>query len=415
MPVYVEKIKDKKTGKMVDKIVDGKKQYFIRTYVEDELGNSKQITRHNKDWIGNTGKKEAEREEGRLINNHNISNIQKDKNITLSNLKSKYLESIKLKIDKDTLKAKTTKLNHFCENDSTNQVKTYPDKNIKLFDKENYKKWQEQMLKKKYKKNKHSQKPFPYSIKHLNNIHNEICSMLDYGITEGYCKINFAKQAGKFGTSKEIKMSKMDKTYETIDFDEYKRLLSVSKNDLKYNTYFDLAFTRGPRPGEIRAFKVKDFDNQKKQLMVNHTMSKNNKLKEPKTASSKAPIDLDDELNNKIKLLIDKLKQQSGFNEEWYLFGNENPISSHALEYARDKYFKLANIDKYLRLHDFRHSCATWLFSIGVPITVISKILRHANIKETMKTYTHLLNKDYENSLDFINNFKIQDQKQDQK
>jgi integrase len=36
-------------------------------------------------------------------------------------------------------------------------------------------------------------------------------------------------------------------------------------------------------------------------------------------------------------------------------------------------------------LQMFRHSCATWLFSVKIPITVISKVLRHANVNETMK------------------------------
>ncbi len=66
MPIYEEMIKDKKTGKKIPKMVDGKKQYYIRTYIKDEFGNSKQITRHNPDWLGKVGKTEASREENRL-------------------------------------------------------------------------------------------------------------------------------------------------------------------------------------------------------------------------------------------------------------------------------------------------------------------------------------------------------------
>lgn len=412
MPIYTEKCKDKKTGKMIDKLVDGKKQYYVRTYVIDEFGNSKQVTRHNKKWLGRDGEKEANRVEVVLRNEYIIS-PQQNRKITLKEGMELYLKFIETRVDEDTYKAKKIMLEHFCEIDKTNQITTYPDKCITLFNKTIYANWQMQMRKKTYTK-KNANEKNNISVEHLNRIHNNIVKMLDYLIDEGLCKTNFAKQCGKFGTPKEIKMSKLNKLYETIDFNEYKRLLGVSSNNLKYNTYFHLEFTRGPRTGEIRAFKVKDYNSSKKQLMVNHTMSKYNKLKDPKTASSKAPIDLDDELDKKIKLLINQLKQCEGFNEEWYIFGNENPISSNALQYARDKYFKLANINKHLRLHDFRHSCATWLFSIGIPITVISKILRHADIKETMKTYTHLLNDDYKKGLDIINNFVKQDQKQDQ-
>ena len=41
MPVYEERDK-----------VNGQKRYYIRTYVEDTFGNRKQITKHNKKWIG---------------------------------------------------------------------------------------------------------------------------------------------------------------------------------------------------------------------------------------------------------------------------------------------------------------------------------------------------------------------------
>lgn len=403
MPVYAEKEQ-----------IYGQKRWYIRTYVTDENGKSKQITRHNKNWIGRDGKKEAEWEENRLKNDI-IQLKPKPKNITLEEGEIKYLNFLKGKVDNDTLKAKEKKLNHFCKIDTTNQVDTYPNKQIIKFNKEIYIIWQMQMKRKKYTKNKYSEKYFNFSIKYLNSIHNEICNMLDYLIVEGLCNINFAKQAGPIGTPKEIKMSKKEVNHTVIDYNEYLKLLEVSKDNLKYNTYFDLSFTRGPRPGEVRAFRVCDYNSKNKQLMVNFTMSKDNKLKEPKTASSKDLIDLDDTVNNKINLLIENLKKQKDFNENWYIFGGKKPISSHALDYAKDKYFKLAGINKHMKIHNFRHSCATWLFSIDVPITIISKILRHANIKETMKTYTHLLNKDYQKGLNTIDSFRIINQKQDQK
>lgn len=397
MPVYEEKEK-----------VDGQKRYYIRTYVEDEFGTKKQITRHNKVWVGREGKKQAEYEEVKL-KNESAPIIKKIKKyISLKEAMELYLASIQSKIDEDTLKGKKTMLRHFCDTDKTNQVTTYPDRPINSFNKEIYSKWQKQMREKIIKKDKH------FSISYLNDIHNTICSMLNYLINENYCQFNFANQAGRFGTTKEIKMEKVHKPFKTINFDEYKRLMRVSNNNLKYNTYFNLSFTRGPRPGEIRAFRICDYDEEKKQLMVNHTMSKDNKLKEPKTPSSKAPIDLDDEVNDKIKKLICELRKNERCNDNWFIFGGEGPISSNALDHAKNKYFKLGNINKHIRLHDFRHSCATWLFSINIPITVISKILRHANIQETAKTYTHLLNEDYVNCLKIIENHLKQDQKQDQ-
>jgi len=164
-------------------------------------------------------------------------------------------------------------------------------------------------------------------------------------------------------------------------------------------------FTRGPRVGEIRAFQVCNYDYINSRIKVEHTMAKGNVLKEPKTSSSKEWIYLSDNLNRKINNLINGLKKQDEFDNSWFIFGGKNPISEHAINYNKDKYFKIANIDKKISIHKLRHSCATWLHSIGIDIAVISKILRHSNIGVTLETYTHLFEDDYLKALEKINKY----------
>lgn len=393
MPVYEEKKKR-----------EGKTQYYIRTYVKDENGNTKQITRHNKTWLGRNGKFEAQKEENRLKSNGlEEEKENKKKAITLAELEEEFLEHISSKADIDTLEANRILLNHFCQYDNTGQVKTFPNKYAHLVDENMLETWQQQMINKTYMKGKHKIK---LSIKRLNAIHNAVCRMFDFAMNKGYCTKNVARIIDKFGTYKEQK-GYGKRNYTVIDYAEYLKLLDVSKDNKKINTYFDLSFRRGVRPGEIRAFRVCDYNSEKMELMVNHTLSKKNKLKQPKTSSSKAPIKLSEELNQKIQELITILSKNPRFNNQWFIFGGEKPISSHALDYNKDKYLKLAGIDKHLRLHDFRHSCATWLFSINVPITVISKILRHASTDETLKTYVHLVEKDYNLYLKSIDEYDL--------
>ena len=76
MPVYEEKEK-----------VNGQKRYYIRTYVTDEFGKRKQITRHNKTWIGRDGYWLAYQEESMLKS----KKINKHENITLKELYNEYL------------------------------------------------------------------------------------------------------------------------------------------------------------------------------------------------------------------------------------------------------------------------------------------------------------------------------------
>lgn len=79
MPVYEEK-----------ETVNGQKRWFVRTYVTDEFGNSKQVTRHNKNWIGRDGKKEAEREKIRIKS----KTYTQFENIKLNELFELYYKSI---------------------------------------------------------------------------------------------------------------------------------------------------------------------------------------------------------------------------------------------------------------------------------------------------------------------------------
>lgn len=89
MPVYEEMVKDK-TGKLVPKLIDRQKVYYIRTYVTDEFGKRKQITRHNKNWIGIDGKREAIAEENKLVNKQ----YNQYENMTLNELFNAYFKYI---------------------------------------------------------------------------------------------------------------------------------------------------------------------------------------------------------------------------------------------------------------------------------------------------------------------------------
>jgi integrase len=45
----------------------------------------------------------------------------------------------------------------------------------------------------------------------------------------------------------------------------------------------------------------------------------------------------------------------------------------------------------HMRFHDLRHSAATILLSMGVPVKVVQEILGHSNISTTLNIYAHVL------------------------
>lgn len=52
---------------------------------------------------------------------------------------------------------------------------------------------------------------------------------------------------------------------------------------------------------------------------------------------------------------------------------------------------------KRIRLHDFRHSCASALISGAAPITAVSNFLSHSETIEALETYTHIFKKNLAN------------------
>jgi integrase len=44
-----------------------------------------------------------------------------------------------------------------------------------------------------------------------------------------------------------------------------------------------------------------------------------------------------------------------------------------------------------IRLHDLRHTCATFLVAQGVPLRAVMEILGHSGIAITSDTYSHVL------------------------
>jgi len=57
---------------------------------------------------------------------------------------------------------------------------------------------------------------------------------------------------------------------------------------------------------------------------------------------------------------------------------------------------------KVIRIHDFRHSCASLLIVSGANITLVAKYLEHTKIEETLNTYTHLFSSALNEVVDLI-------------
>ena len=80
------------------------------------------------------------------------------------------------------------------------------------------------------------------------------------------------------------------------------------------------------------------------------------------------------------------------YSREW-LFVNRagGPVRAHGF-HARVWRSAVARsgLDPTPRIHDLRHTCASWMIAARVPAKVIQEHLGHQSIKTTMDVYGHL-------------------------
>lgn len=95
-------------------------------------------------------------------------------------------------------------------------------------------------------------------------------------------------------------------------------------------------------------------------------------------------------------MLKEEMSKEYGFNDDYFVIGDANTITSR-----KNRNCELAGVPQ-IRIHDFRHSCASLLVNNGANITVVAKYLGHTKIEETLNTYTHLFNSALNEVVDLI-------------
>jgi len=153
--------------------------------------------------------------------------------------------------------------------------------------------------------------------------------------------------------------------------------------------FFRALFFTGMRKGEARALTVDDFNLDSKCITISKSMRKyKSSIKAPKTPAGNRKIKLDE-------ITFELLKPLKS-NEKW-LFGDFKPISRDRIDRAFAFGIEKSGVKK-IRIHDLRHSHASYLIMNGANIVAVSKRLGHASINMTLNTYAHLF-KDSENEL----------------
>ena len=222
--------------------------------------------------------------------------------------------------------------------------------------------------------------------------------------------INFAEKQWDFNLRKFYNKLEPFKTpgalKKEMDFyepEEFFKFISVV-DDLRYKCFFELLYYCGLRRSEARGLQWKHIDFNNKTLTVsqqvlnpsNSNASTEWYISSTKTEASNRTIPISTTLLNDLAELKKTNERLSKFKQTWFVLGDDVPMATGRMYFYRDKYAKKAGIRR-IRLHDFRHSCASALISGAASITAVSNFLGHSETTETLETYTHMFKKDLAN------------------
>ena len=218
---------------------------------------------------------------------------------------------------------------------------------------------------------------------------------LDSAMLEGVIQMNIAR------FSKSIKAD--PPKLMVLNHEQGKTLIKKALHRSRFSwAIIVLGLGTGMRIGEIFGLEWKNVDLDKRTLTVERTVvtTKSGILIQDssKTKTSRRTILLPDNVVYMLKRLklwqkVRDIRLGTHYSTSPWVLSNPqgkprspSSFSGHDFKQLLDE----AGIDRKFRIHDMRHTHATWLLESGVNIKVVSERLGHSSIRITLDTYAHV-------------------------
>ena len=168
-------------------------------------------------------------------------------------------------------------------------------------------------------------------------------------------------------------------------------------DDPTYRVFFLTLYITGCRRGECEALTWDDVDFKNAKLKISKSITNKSpnaswEITTPKNVGSNRTVTIPSFL---CELLKEYKKQQSEQHPNArFIFGGDRPLPGTSTDRFFKKTIEKSEV-KPIRIHDLRHSCASFLISKGVSIVGVSRQLGHTDVEQTLNTYAHLMPDDH--------------------
>ncbi len=257
----------------------------------------------------------------------------------------------------------------------------------------------------KYQAFKEELNKMDLTVSRKNAVHKFVKQIINFAKTMYDVDCNAPSRVGGFKDVNKLRTKNVD----FFTYDEFSKFIACVDNK-PFHALFMTLYHQGTRIGEANALTWNDIDFEKHTMTINKNCYMKAKgiryvITSTKRTASDRILPIEHETEEELKELYKYYASYANFEPSWFVFGGGEPISMTTLTNAKNKACKDADV-KQIRIHDFRHSCASFLVSLGCQPTVIQKYLGHASLKVTLDTYSHLYPSALNEANDLMNAFK---------
>mgnify|MGYP003292157192 CR=1 FL=1 len=203
--------------------------------------------------------------------------------------------------------------------------------------------------------------------------------------TESYCNLG----KNPFDLVKPPRDDRPPSPIQYYTYDDWKQFIEVVK-DPTYHLFFSLLYYTGMRRGECECLMPSDIQGGYISISKSLTRKAEDsawKLTTPKTKSSIRKVSIPYFLKNELE---NYMVDHSGN----FIWGDE-PLRGRTTDRRWIEYQDAAGLP-HIRIHDLRHSHASFLISNGISIVAVSHRLGHKSTQQTLDTYAHMMPSDDE-------------------